>query len=72
MTAEEIYKNQCIHCLGIEKDPIGEYRAYCEESYQWENITLGNCFGNCEGYEVETRPQMKKLKTDKPFWADHK
>ena len=41
----------CKHCLGVKKNEIGETIALCEHSGTWENVTLGSCFGNCEGQE---------------------
>lgn len=47
-------KNECKHCMGNPKqNEIGEWIAYCEETASWMNITLGDCFGNCEGQETE-------------------
>lgn len=43
--------NSCIHCMGVKKNEIGETVALCEHSGIWENVTLGNCFRNCEGQE---------------------
>lgn len=43
--------NSCKHCMEIKKNEIGETVAFCEFSDQWENATLGSCFGNCEGQE---------------------
>lgn len=43
--------NSCKHCMGVKKNEIGETIALCEFSGNWENVTLGSCFGNCEGQE---------------------
>lgn len=43
--------NSCTHCMGVKKNEIGETVALCEHSGRWENVTLGNCFGNCDGQE---------------------
>jgi hypothetical protein len=39
---------QCEHCVDCTKNAIGEKVAYCELWGGWKNITLGDCFGNCE------------------------
>ena len=39
---------RCKHCLGISGNEIGEAIAFCEEWDEGRNITLGDCFGNCE------------------------
>lgn len=44
---------ECIHSLGCKKNAIGETVAYCELWGDWKNITLGDCFGNCESQEEE-------------------
>lgn len=44
--------NSCKHCMGVKKNEIGEQLALCECSGQWENVTLGDCFNNCDGQEV--------------------
>ena len=44
---------ECIHSLGCKKNAIGEKLTYCEIWGEWKNITLGDCFGNCESQEAE-------------------
>lgn len=40
--------DKCIHCIGeIEKNEIGEEMCFCELTDKKENITLGDCIGNC-------------------------
>ena len=39
---------ECTHCVDCTKNSIGEKIAYCELWGVWKNITLGDCFGNCE------------------------
>ena len=46
------YSPFCKHCLGVSQNEIGETVVFCEESDMWENVTLGNCFNNCEGQET--------------------
>ena len=49
MSECELY---CKHCLGsIEQNEIGEDICYCELTDMYMNITLGDCFGNCEAQE---------------------
>lgn len=43
--------NSCKHCMEVKKNEIGETVAFCEYSGKWENVTLGSCFGNCDGQE---------------------
>jgi hypothetical protein len=33
------------------KNEIGETLAFCELWDEWKNVTLGDCFGNCESQE---------------------
>lgn len=42
------YSPYCKHCLDVTKNEIGETVAFCEEWDLWRNVTLGDCFGNCE------------------------
>lgn len=45
-------KNQCMHNWGEpNKNEIGEDIAFCEETDRWMNVSLGECFGNCEWQE---------------------
>lgn len=46
------YSPYCMHCLGVTKNEIGETVAFCEEWDLWRNVTLAECFGNCETQEV--------------------
>jgi hypothetical protein len=38
--------------MSVKKNEIGEQLVLCELSGQWENVTLAECFGNCEGQEL--------------------
>ena len=42
---------ECIHSLGCKKNDIGEKITYCMIWGEWKNITLGDCFGNCEAQD---------------------
>ncbi len=42
---------KCKHCIDGMKNEIGETLAFCELWNEWKNITLGDCFGNCESQE---------------------
>ena len=42
----------CKHCVECSKNAIGEKVAYCDIWGEWMNITLGDCFGNCESQEA--------------------
>ena len=43
----------CKHGEGMQKNFIGEVVVFCELTAQWMNVTLGDCFGNCEAEEQE-------------------
>lgn len=44
--------DKCIHCMGeIEKNEIGEEVCFCELTDKNQNITLGECLGNCDNQE---------------------
>lgn len=42
------YSPYCKHCLGVRKNEIGETVVFYEEWDLWRNVTLGECFDNCE------------------------
>lgn len=46
-------QNSCKHCHAVDKNVIGEDIAFCEIWNEWCNVTLGDCFGNCEAQEKE-------------------
>lgn len=48
----ESYNPFCKHCLGVTVNEIGETVVFCEERDLWRNVTLGECFGNCESQET--------------------
>lgn len=39
---------KCEHALDTKENEIGEELCFCEIYDNWRNITLGECFGNCE------------------------
>jgi len=43
--------NKCKHAIGGEINGIGEILMFCELSDTLENVTLGECIGNCESQE---------------------
>lgn len=43
----------CKHCISGRTNEIGESIAFCEEWDCERNISLGECFGNCEMQEFE-------------------
>ena len=47
----------CKHCLGFDFNEIGETKAFCEIYDSWRNLTLGECFGNCESEEYTELPK---------------
>lgn len=48
----ESYSPYCKHCIGITRNAIGETVAFCEEWDLWRNVSLGECFNNCDGQET--------------------
>lgn len=52
MTGVYSYSPFCKHCIGIKTNEIGETIVYCECSDLWKNVTLGECFDNCEAQET--------------------
>lgn len=55
MSKKSHNKNECKHCLGISNNAIGEVICSCEFYGEDEgrNVTLGECFGNCDSQESE-------------------
>ena len=39
---------ECAYCADCAQNAVGEKIAYCELWKEWKNITIGDCFGNCE------------------------
>lgn len=60
---------KCKHCMDGMKNEIGETLAFCELWDEWKNITLGDCFGNCESQE-EYAEDYKYLRNTKLYNAD--
>ena len=52
----------CKHCLGVSRNEIGETIVLCEECDLWRNVTLGECFGNCETQETIDRTEPLEWK----------
>lgn len=40
--------SDCVHAIDLYENEIKEVCCYCDE-YEHRNITLGDCFGNCDG-----------------------
>ena len=57
---------KCKHCMDVMKNEIGETLAFCELWDEWKNVTLGDCFGNCESQEEE----YEYLRNTKLYNAD--
>ena len=57
---------ECKHCMDGMKNEIGETLAFCELWDEWKNVTLGDCFGNCESQEEE----YESLRNTKLYKAD--
>lgn len=60
---------ECRHCMDGMKNEIGETLAYCELWDEWKNITLGDCFENCESQEKYTE-NFEYLRNTKLHNAD--
>lgn len=43
----------CKHAIGGKVNEIGETLVFCELTDRLENVTLGDCIGNCESEEKE-------------------
>ena len=43
--------NRCKHGIGGKVNEIGEILVFCEITDNLENVTLGDCIGNCESEE---------------------
>ena len=43
---------ECRHCIECSKNEIGETVVFCDLWGEWRNVTLGDCFGNCESQEA--------------------
>lgn len=41
----------CKHAIGGKVNEIGEVLCFCELTDNLENVTLGDCIGNCESQE---------------------
>jgi len=63
-----IARKQCIHALCGKLNSLGEVLLHCEMTGEDENVTLGNCIGNCEGQEKPatsyTESKTKTIKAD--------
>ena len=44
---------KCKHALGGKINEEGELLLFCEETDKLENVTLGECIGNCDMQEKE-------------------
>jgi hypothetical protein len=49
IASKEMHK--CKHGIGGKINGIGEILIFCELSGSLENVTLGECIGNCESQE---------------------
>ena len=58
----ESYSPFCKHCLGVSQNEIGETIAFCEDWDLWRNVTLGDCFDNCEWQETVDNTEPWKWK----------
>jgi len=53
---------KCKHCIAGKKNEIGETIVFCEIWGEWKNVTLGDCFGNCESQEEVCDDREKLIK----------
>lgn len=42
----------CKYCVKVYMNPIGEKMVLCDRDGLCHNVTLGDCFGNCEHEKV--------------------
>ena len=54
----------CKQALDTKENVIGEELCFCELSDKWENITLGDCFGNCESEESDNPHYLDQIKEE--------
>ena len=47
---------ECKHAIGGKINEIGEVLCFCELTDRLENVTLGDCIGNCESQEESEVP----------------
>ena len=54
---------KCKHCIDCKKNEIEETVVFCDIWGEWKNVTLGDCFGNCEAQEdmCDDRDQLIKV-----------
>lgn len=56
--------NKCKHAIGGKINGIGEVLMFCELSDSLENVTLGECIGNCESQEGVARMNKQEIKNN--------
>lgn len=59
---------KCKHCMAVTENEIGETIVLCDIWDEWRNVTLGDCFGNCESQE-EDNDMDYEYEEDDP-WED--
>lgn len=52
----------CRHAIGGKINEIGETLCFCEITDNLENVTLGDCLGNCESQEGDKKETMEQTK----------
>lgn len=53
----------CVHAIAVKHNSIGEKIIFCDLTGEWQNFTLGSCYGNCEsqrGSDDETETNRKE------------
>ena len=48
---------QCNHALSGKTNELGEVLLHCEITDSFENVSLGQCIGNCESQESEVKDE---------------
>lgn len=66
----DIYK-KCKHCMAVTKNEIGETLILCDIWDEWRNVTLGDCFGNCESQEEDNNMDNDYEEDDYDPWDDY-
>lgn len=44
---------RCVHAESAKENEIGEELVWCERTGRWMNVSLGDCYGQCESQAME-------------------
>ena len=60
------YSPFCKYCCVVDTMKSGKSMVYCDFDHTWHNVTVGNCFGNCE--KQETIDGTEPARWIEPTW----